>query len=461
MSAENSISIIGDCAILTGAKAIVNMPTPKPLYAKPPNEPKPFNIEGKGKEYKGIAWWGDDNKLPQTLMEKVYANPIVASAMQFRSLLTFGDGVVITKMEEDGTVKPYRGFKDINQFFADNDVNGYLLEASTDLQFFFKIFPSVIANNESKPKIVQLYHKEAAFSRLEVMNDNGIIENHFYSARWGEEDPPKDLRATPMLSAINPIKDIKYKLGIEKDPLGKVKAVNDREFVIPIDFISPGRFYYPKPYWTSIIESGWYDFAQKIPEFKRALLNNGMVIKYHVELHPEFYNKLYSEKKATTEAEKKTVKTQWLEALNGFLSKPENAGKTFVSTKYQMGTELLSMVTITSLKNEYTGGEYLGDLEEVSNIMSYGMNVHPSIIGSSPGKNKSINGTEARELFIIQQAMVKAYRHKLLYPLYLIKAVNGWPEEAHFTIPNLELTTLDKGTGASKTISQPAIEQTE
>ena len=65
-----------------------------------------------------------------------------------------------------------------------------------------------------------------------------------------------------------------------------------------------------------------------------------------------------------------------------------------------MGTELLSMVTITSLKNEYTGGEYLGDLEEVSNIMSYGMNVHPSIIGSSPGKNKSINGTEARELFI-------------------------------------------------------------
>ena len=152
MSAENSINIIGDYAILTGAKAIVNMPTPKPLYAKPPNEPKPFNIEGKGKEYKGIAWWGDDNKLPQTLMDKVYANPIVASAMQFRSLLTFGDGVVITKMEEDGTVKPYRGFKDINQFFADNDVDAHLLEASTDLLLLQDI-PSVIATTRVSPRL--------------------------------------------------------------------------------------------------------------------------------------------------------------------------------------------------------------------------------------------------------------------------------------------------------------------
>ena len=461
MSSENSILIIGDSAILRGPGAVVNMPAPKTLYAKPPNDPKKFQINGTGKEYNGIAWWGDDNKLPQTLMDKVYANPIVSSAMQFRSLLTFGDGIIITKMEKDGTVKPYNGFKEINQFFADNDINGYALESSTDLQFFFKIFPSVIANRESKPKIVQLYHKEAAFSRLEVMNQDGIIENHFYSAKWGEKDVPDDVKVTPMLSAINPIKDIKYKLGIEKDPLNKVKVVNDREFVIPIDFISPGRFYYPKPYWTSIIESGWYDFAQKIPEFKRALLNNGMVIKYHVELHPNFYQKLYEEQKASSEDEKKKVKTAWLTSLNDFLSKPENAGKTFVSSKAQMGTELLSMITITSLKNEYTGGEYLGDLEEVSNIMSYGMNVHPSIIGSSPGKNKSISGTEARELFVIQQAMVKAYRHKILYPLYLIKAVNGWPEEAHFTIPNLELTTLDKGTGAVKTISQPAIEQTQ
>jgi len=96
------------------------------------------------------------------------------------------------------------------------------------------------------------------------------------------------------------------------------------------------------------------------------------------------------------------------------------------------------------------GGEYIEDSEEVSNMMCYGMGVHPSIIGSAPGKGKSINGTEARELFIIEQALMKMYQDTTLEPLYFAKAMNNWPKDIYFSVTNCQLTTLDQGTGATK-----------
>lgn len=456
----NEVFEINGSFFLKGANAIVTMIQPSSMFVKPDREPQASKFQGK--DYRGVVPWGRNNKLPMELLEKVYSNPIVSAAMEFKSLLTYGDGIVVAKRDSKGKLKPFYGNVEINEFMLDNDINGNLLEQSIDLQVFYNVYPEIICNNaKPKPKIVELNHKEATFSRLEVMNPKtGDIDNHFYSAKWGEGagEIPDDTVITPMLSSRNPIKDLKYRLGIEQDPLRKVRVSNDRRFIIPLNFPTPGRFYYRKPFWISIIESGWLDFAQKIPEFKRALLNNGMVIKYTVEIHPMFWDRMFSKQGITEPDKKKEVQTKWLTELNDFLSKAENAGKTFVSELYQSADKLDSMIKISQMKNEYSGGEYLPDLEEVSNIMSYGMGVHPNLIGSSPGKNKSINGTEARELFIIKQFMMKPFRDRLLFPLYLIKAINGWPEDIHFIIPNIELTTLDKGTGAEKTISQPAID---
>ena len=122
------------------------------------------------------------------------------------------------------------------------------------------------------------------------------------------------------------------------------------------------------------------------------------------------------------------------------------------------GDHYEDVVKVTPLRYDVPGGELLADLEEVSNILAYGMGVHPSLIGASPGKSKSINGTEARELFIIKQALLKPLRDRLLAPLYLVKAVNGWPDDLHFAVQNLELTTLDAGTGAVRGISQPTLD---
>jgi hypothetical protein len=113
------------------------------------------------------------------------------------------------------------------------------------------------------------------------------------------------------------------------------------------------------------------------------------------------------------------------------------------------------MIKITKVGDEKEGGEYIEDSEEVSNIIASALLVHQSIYGPSPGKNKTINGTEARELFIIKQAILKPFRDRILKPFYLTKAINKWPQDLHFVIPNIELTTLDKSkTGSVTKVSE-------
>ena len=130
----------------------------------------------------------------------------------------------------------------------------------------------------------------------------------------------------------------------------------------------------------------------------------------------------------------------------------ENAGQTIITFQKKDPTgQPYPMIKIESIRNEVKGGEYIEDSEEASNIIHYGMMVQPSIIGPSPGKNKTINGTEARELFIIKQAILKPFRDRILKPLYLIKAINRWPDDLHFAISNIELTTLDNDKTGSVT----------
>ena len=84
------------------------------------------------------------------------------------------------------------------------------------------------------------------------------------------------------------------------------------------------------------------------------------------------------------------------------------------------------------------------------------MNIHPSIIGAS-GKSKTINGTEARELSTIEQGSMKYIQDLTLLPLEVVKEINGWDKNIHFSVTNIQLTTLDKGTGAVKNTGIPKV----
>jgi hypothetical protein len=53
--------------------------------------------------------------------------------------------------------------------------------------------------------------------------------------------------------------------------------------------------------------------------------------------------------------------------------------------------------------------------------------------------------------------MTKPIRDAILSFLYVCKAINEWDADIHFVIPNIMLTTLDKNTGAEKSIGNQKI----
>lgn len=444
-------------AYLPGVKAAVTMDRNSRDFMKEPAvAPVPFNKDNKA--YLGAVPWGDDNNLPALINDRIYKNPVVSSGILFNVSCLYGDGVKYGSMKEDKGKFVFVERNDvavINEFFEENDISKFHLEQCTDIAIFYNIFPEFIFNREINRKIVALSSKEASFSRLEVQNAEGVIGHHFYSAKWGGQmDNDKDMTVTPVLDTRWPLRDLKIRMGLIADDRGNKKDLKEYRYVLPINIPTPGRTYYQKPYWYSIFESGWYDYACKIPEFKNALLDNQMVIKYHVELADDYFQKIFSEEGITEDdAKKARIKKEFTE-LNKFLANHKNSGKSVISfVKYSPDGKEMHRMKINVIENHFKGGEYLDDSEEASNIMSYGMGVHPSLIGSAPGKAKTINGTEARELWIIKQALMKPLRDRLLMPYYLIKAINEWPKDIVFAIPNMQLTTLDKGTGSEKVIS--------
>ena len=458
---KKDVIFLGDgaSAFLPGSKAVVyEAKNSKNFLRAPDRTPSAFPY--KHKTYRGEVFWGELNDLPLTTIDKIYKNPVVAAGTFFNVLSLYGSGIVYGKMVEvNGKQEFVQMFdnEEINTFFEENDINGYLLEQATDMVTLFNPFPEIIFNREAKRKIVNIFSKEAAFSRWEEMNpETAVIEHHFYSAKWAKSmNREKDMVVTPVLDSRWPLRDLKIRMGLIPDPsTGNKKDLEEFRYIIPLNFPTPGRSYYQKPYYFSIFESGWYDYACKIPEFKNALLDNQMIIKYHVELSDEYFPKIFAEEGITEdEAKKSRVKAEYTN-LNKFLSNQKNSGKSVISfvTFTPDGKEKRRM-KINVLENLFKGGEYIDDSEEASNIMSYGMGVHPSLIGSAPGKAKTINGTEARELWIIKQALMTPLRDRLLMPMNIIKAINEWPKEIIFKIPNIELTTLDKGTGSEKVIS--------
>lgn len=446
-------------AVLKGGKNVIKFSDNSDIATD--KNTSALEVAPKGKK-DPIRWMqrGRNNNMPYDIMKKIGTNVTVGSNIEFKNKVVFGDSLLVYRKYRDAAtgkilkeeVLPEEQ-PEIFDFLENNNFNFIRMELANDLVIFYDAYIEYIFNNDAiSPKIVQIKAKESTCSRIsEIDEKSGKSEWHGYSAEW-HKGTPEDLIATPLLDRQAPLFDLKKRMGLAPNDKGEVEIGKNRRFIQNLRISTPGRFYYSHPYWWSVFASGWYDFSSAIPVFKKSLIKNQMALRYLVYIQESFWEKLFAAEGIVKEEEQNARKTKFLQDMNDFLSGEENAGKGFVSHfRYDRvkGFEDKDII-ITPLESFFKGGEYIEDSEEVSNMMCYGMGVHPSIIGASPGKGKSINGTEARELFIIEQALMKMYQDLTLEPLYFAKAVNGWDKDIYFAVTNCQLTTLDQGTGAIK-----------
>lgn len=399
----------------------------------------------KAKEgYRGYVPWGDANDQPLLMLEKIREDEVMSSNMWFNITTAYGCGFKATMADGSPVTDP-----EIKKFFRRNNLVKFWAEQFTDIKHFLFSVLVIIVDTEGKV-IVQIRHKEAINCRFETCDDNGDIKHIFY-ANW--KDNPKDdaIEAIPLLDLDDPIGDLMVRLGKEPDPeTGKIgTATEDRIFAIVNRIPTAGEKYYPFPYYASTFNSGWYDIKAMIPIAKKAKMKNGMMLRYIVYMHKDYFVKLFESEKITDPKKKEERRSKEINNIKTFLAGEENAGKQWTSSYYYdpNGNEI-KMVKIERVDKDKEGGDWIEDSEEAANIVSYSMGVHPSLIGSSPGKNKSINGTEARELFTMKQALERLTRDIMIQPFYMLNDVNGWDLE--YDIPDLMLTTLDQKTDAKE-----------
>lgn len=419
---------------------------------------------------RGILPWGSSNKLPEEIVKKIEDSEILGKALEFLIDTAYGGGVVPGKYVTNASGK--REFvemgvdeleDDERDFFELSNPNQYLKSALTNLFYFNRAYCEIVMNKDTagKRKAVLLTCKDTTFVRVETPDSDGELERIAYYGSWGWKVPSADdLEVMTLLDLDLPKRDFLVRTGALENRDGKKKDDKQERYIYPLSIMKPMRREYPQPAWWSVFKSGWYDFMMAIPQFKKSLMKNQMMVKYVIYLEANYFVDLFAQEKITTEAAKKERMATEFENWKKFLTDTENTGKSVIGkiryNPHNNGKEEKN-IQFEVLPNNFKGGEYLEDSQEVTKLVGTSVGLNLNMIGDIPGKAGSLSGTDVRERFIMLNAQMSGIRHLALEPFYAIKRRNGWRKELEFAIPNVELTTLDKGTGAEKKISGPKV----
>lgn len=396
-----------------------------------------------------IAPWGNENDLPQKVMAKIEKAEIVGTNANFNWRVMYGLGPRLVKVVRDEETNMAKKFIEITDgeaydWFVRNNVPLLLQEIMTDLCYFGNAFPVLLADGRddtgARHKINGILHREAMFSRFGVTK-KGLINKHLYSAKWDDNPTNEDIQASYVVDEYNAEDDIRKRLLLGRDS----------RLCFPIYVPSPGRPYYSYPNWWSIFRSGWYDQIVSIPTLKKAILKYNLGVKHIIYIADEYFKdkeNLLGIGKDDHEKRKKLY-DDTVKQIGDVLAGEENAGKAIVAKKLLMqngsGMSMEKLIEIETIKNDISGGEYLTDYETGANIISYAMDVHPSLIGATPGKNSnSLSGSNIREIFIMKQSLSKPMAYLALQWWPVVRKINGWDKDIEIVIQDSLFTTLDQ-----------------
>ncbi len=394
-----------------------------------------------------IVMWGDSNDFPQVLHEECKKNTIIPSVLDFASRIIQGQGITYYKRigrDKNGDIKEYPILPEIEDFFNRSSINSrYLDEAALDLVWFYNVFPE-LGTSVDGSKIVRLTSLEAMECRWEIMNKSTrLVENCYVSKKW--PNPEKsELEVVPVIDPYDPFR---------VENLQESKPGN---YIYPLSMSSPGKTYYQEPPWLSVRYSGWLKFVQSIPQYKAAIMENQINIKYHVRIPIEFWEWKRPGFEGLNDIEKENIISGVIDEFIESFSGTDKSGKV-VTTHYWSGEGQgeYGKWDIEVLKSDFGDGTYIEDSQEGSSHLLFALNIDQTLIGNSPGKGLAGSGSDKRVSFNITDAMMAPRRKKLLEPLYFIRDYNGWGEDIFFEIKGHQIMTLDTGKEKIEVTNEP------
>lgn len=398
----------------------------------------------------GMAYvnFGEDNQLPFKIIKMIGQDEVMSQNKLFNVITCYGAGLKYMDVDtKQPTTHP-----EIKSWLVRNSLPLFQLEQATDMKYFFFCVSVIILSKDGK-KINRLIHKEACYCRFEKARYGKINHVIYANFRDNASLSPDDYEVIRLLDPRDPLGDLMVLMGREPGRDGQTRVrTKDKKFAILVRFPTPGFQYYPIPYYTSIFRGDWYDIKRLIGKGKKAKLRNHASVKYQVEVHKDYWRNICDEEHITDPLKKQERIKKEKENIKKFVSGIENSGKVWITGYYvNPNGQEVRMVRINVIETGKEGGDWSEDIQEASNITCYGDNIHPNLVGATPGKGQSNNsGSDKRELFTLKQALEIPFHDLMNIPHQIVIAYNGWGEKVYPDIPMVLLTTLDQNTDAEQ-----------
>lgn len=400
---------------------------------------------------KEIAIWGKNNDAPNALLDRIENISLIHPILDWKVRALYSRGLAygfVKTDENENEVRTPVVDLEINEWLKRTCIQQYLMDAFADATYFYNIFPEVVFSNDRK-KINKLFAQKAKNCRWEIAKDNGVSEKLLLSSKWDQGIKKGDKRIKPL-----PVLDLTTDFRIQ---LSAKKKCN---WILPVKFPSPGRDYYGRAPWRSLVNTKWLDIAEDVPKSKHALLKNLLAIKYLVYVPEWWWTSKYPNFDSLDQKEKQKIVDQEHENFNKFLTGVENVGKSLmVTVKDSFKDHKYADWKVDAVDDKIAEGKYIEDSQEADAHIFKNLQVDPTLFGSGPGKNtqSSGSGSDKRVAWNLYDLLQTPIQDLVLSPLDYIADFNGWVKrlrekhdpkgeaEFRFWIKSSLITTLDKG----------------
>jgi len=376
-------------------------------------------LDGMGVEW---AYWGDDDRLPSKMAQKVFSEvPIAGATLARKVAMLLGDELVYFKtadLRKGGNQAERTFVPEIEDFLAENRVQEEWLPAQCgDYSLYLAAFSELVKSRDGQ-KITNLYHLNAEATRLSrIDRKDGRIKYLIHSYEFEYYGLPSAERrvAIPLFRWY------------ERD---FHEWLRGSKFSWYTRFPTPGLIYYPRPWWGGLFkENGWLDVSAQVPRIVSAMQRNQIALKYLILVPESYYEFRHLDWATYTEDKRKAIVDNHVAEINTFLSGAENAGKSLLSLFRQgINGEPMGKIEIVAVDDKTRTGTWVPDSAAADAQIVQGFGMHPSQIGLSPegGKMGAGSGSDQRETYNLGITLNTPDQRLILEPLNYISRYNGW-----------------------------------
>lgn len=370
------------------------------------------------------AKWGNDDRLPTQLREKVQQGDITGAAMRKWIELIYGQGLFYYNPADgqDMSVKPIYD-EEVEDFLFDNKIHEVLMPSQiADFGHYWCSFSEFTLNN-NRDKITGLFHKTAEFCRLKPIDDTEEVSHLLYSPKF-PYIVQSELKEIELLDPFNWRKQIN-----QGNPKG------NKKYAIYSFFKTPGMVFYPTPYHIGLFKKdGWIDYTNKTPLMLTKMRENQMRVVYHIEISLNYFRELYQGNGENeeawddmTEIQKRQKYQDKAQEIEDALTGSDNWGKS-IKTLFETDMEgnELSFVKITAIDNKFKSDEWIPGNENASGTIAQAMGIDPTSVGMQKSGVASGSGSDKRVAFNTAISSNTIYQNIILWQLNFVARFNGW-----------------------------------